>query len=340
MQQCVSLGPAQGWRKVGGRKAVRACRVVPLMQQRQSRCRLSFSAAKGLSPGQPPCQPRHAATLPQCRLCRLCLISMRSRPHFPPPLIDCTTQGRLPVQVSLSSLSADDFYDILTRPPRNMLAQQAALLATEGVELVFTAGAVRAIADAAAAANAALDDIGARRLHTVIEHVLSDVHFTAPEQAATAQLNTAAAPVAAAAPPTVTAGMAAAAAPSSAAEAGETVKVVSCAAAGSRSASTGNASNQHRSGGESGARRSRVAVSDGSGNSSNSSSSGGSGGGAEDGSSSSSGGGGGKESSSSSSSSSSSMASFALVRYEVTAELVNERMRDLLQHEDLSRYLL
>jgi ATP-dependent HslUV protease ATP-binding subunit HslU len=74
-----------------------------------------------------------------------------------------------------------------------MLQQQRALLATEGVELRFTDGAARAIAEAAAEANAALDNIGARRLHTVLERVLELVSFDAQETAAKARAEAAAA---------------------------------------------------------------------------------------------------------------------------------------------------
>jgi len=96
-------------------------------------------------------------------------------------------QGRLPIRVELRALTADDFYRILTEPQASMLEQQRALLATEGVELRFTDGAARAIAEAAAEANAALDNIGARRLHTVLERVLEHVSFDAPETAARAR---------------------------------------------------------------------------------------------------------------------------------------------------------
>ena len=89
--------------------------------------------------------------------------------------------------------TAEDFYRILTEPEANMLQQQRALLATEGVELRFTDGAARAIAEAAAEANAALDNIGARRLHTVLERVLELVSFDAPETAAKARAEAAAA---------------------------------------------------------------------------------------------------------------------------------------------------
>ena len=97
-----------------------------------------------------------------------------------------------PPSLSLKK-TADDFYRILTEPEANMLSQQRALLATEGVELRFTDGAARAIAEAAAEANAALDNIGARRLHTVLERVLELVSFDAPETAAKARAEAAAA---------------------------------------------------------------------------------------------------------------------------------------------------
>ena len=77
-------------------------------------------------------------------------------------------QGRLPVRVELKGLGADELHRVLTEPKSNMIAQQAALLAAEGVELAFEDDAVRAVADAAEEANRMLDNIGARRLHTVL----------------------------------------------------------------------------------------------------------------------------------------------------------------------------
>eukprot|EP00878_Enallax_costatus_P013102 GHUV01013690.1.p1 GENE.GHUV01013690.1~~GHUV01013690.1.p1 ORF type:complete len:311 (+),score=125.10 GHUV01013690.1:1159-2091(+) len=96
-------------------------------------------------------------------------------------------QGRLPVKVELAGLTADDFYRILTEPQHNMIRQQQVLLATEGVDLHFTDGAVRAVAKAAEEANKLLDNIGARRLHTVLERVLADISFEAPEKVAAAK---------------------------------------------------------------------------------------------------------------------------------------------------------
>ncbi|GBF99764.1 ATP-dependent protease ATP-binding subunit [Raphidocelis subcapitata] len=102
-------------------------------------------------------------------------------------------QGRLPVRVELKGLTAADFHRILTEPKNNMIAQQRALLATEGVCLSFTDGAVAAVASAAEEANRLLDNIGARRLHTVLERVLADISFSAPEKAAAARAAAAAA---------------------------------------------------------------------------------------------------------------------------------------------------
>ncbi|KAL6777444.1 HSLU1 [Auxenochlorella protothecoides x Auxenochlorella symbiontica] len=90
-------------------------------------------------------------------------------------------QGRLPVRVELKGLTQDDFHRILTEPESNMLRQQAALLATEGISLRFTDAAVREIARTAEEVNASVDNIGARRLHTIIERIVEDVSFEAPE---------------------------------------------------------------------------------------------------------------------------------------------------------------
>ncbi|EFJ44200.1 hypothetical protein VOLCADRAFT_95623 [Volvox carteri f. nagariensis] len=96
-------------------------------------------------------------------------------------------QGRLPIRVELKGLTAEDFYRILTEPQNNMLRQQQELLATEAVQLVFTDGAIRAISTLAEQANRLLDNIGARRLHTVLERVLADISFGAPERVAEAR---------------------------------------------------------------------------------------------------------------------------------------------------------
>ena len=89
-------------------------------------------------------------------------------------------QGRFPLRVELTSLSEADFVRILTEPKNSLLKQYSALLATEGVELEFTGEAVAAMARLAMQANGQAENIGARRLHTVLEKVLEDVSFEAP----------------------------------------------------------------------------------------------------------------------------------------------------------------
>ncbi len=90
-------------------------------------------------------------------------------------------QGRLPIRVELKALTRDDFKRILTEPEANLIRQNQALLATEGVELVFTNDAVEAMADAAVAANSTVENIGARRLQTVMERVLEETSFKASD---------------------------------------------------------------------------------------------------------------------------------------------------------------
>jgi len=90
-------------------------------------------------------------------------------------------QGRFPVRVELQSLKEDDLYEILTKPEHALPKQYQALLATEGVELRFDEAALRRIAALAADINARQEDIGARRLQTLLERVLEDVLFTAPD---------------------------------------------------------------------------------------------------------------------------------------------------------------
>jgi ATP-dependent HslUV protease ATP-binding subunit HslU len=91
-------------------------------------------------------------------------------------------QGRLPIRVELRALTRDDFRRILTEPEASLIKQTVALLATEGVTLHFTDDAVDAIADVAAAVNGSVENIGARRLQTVMERVLDDISFTAPDR--------------------------------------------------------------------------------------------------------------------------------------------------------------
>jgi ATP-dependent HslUV protease ATP-binding subunit HslU len=91
-------------------------------------------------------------------------------------------QGRLPIRVELKPLSRDDMRRILTEPEANLIRQHQALLATEGVTLTFTPEAVDALADAAVAVNSSVENIGARRLQTILEKVLEEISFTASDR--------------------------------------------------------------------------------------------------------------------------------------------------------------
>ncbi|WP_294949551.1 ATP-dependent protease ATPase subunit HslU [Sulfurivirga sp.] len=92
-------------------------------------------------------------------------------------------QGRLPIRVELQSLAVDDFVRILTEPRANLTEQAKALLATEGVTLEFTDEAIRRIAEVAWQVNERTENIGARRLHTVMERLLEEISFDAPAHA-------------------------------------------------------------------------------------------------------------------------------------------------------------
>lgn len=91
-------------------------------------------------------------------------------------------QGRLPIRVELSALTRDDFRRILTEPEHSLLKQYAALMGTEGVTLDFTEDAVEALAELATDINDRVENIGARRLHTVLERLLEDISFTATDK--------------------------------------------------------------------------------------------------------------------------------------------------------------
>ncbi len=91
-------------------------------------------------------------------------------------------QGRLPIRVELNALTRDDFHRILTETEVSLIKQSIALMKTEEVDLVFTDDAIDAIADIAVEVNARLENIGARRLQTVIERVLDEISFTAPDK--------------------------------------------------------------------------------------------------------------------------------------------------------------
>jgi ATP-dependent HslUV protease ATP-binding subunit HslU len=90
-------------------------------------------------------------------------------------------QGRFPIRVELKALTRDDFVRILTEPENALIKQYMALLKTEQVDLRFSDDAISALAEIAANVNARSENIGARRLHTVLERVLDELSFTAPE---------------------------------------------------------------------------------------------------------------------------------------------------------------
>jgi len=90
-------------------------------------------------------------------------------------------QGRLPIRVEMTSLSEADFVRILTEPKNALLKQYTALLETEGLKLTFTQDAVESLAHYAALVNEQTENIGARRLHTILEKVLDEISFEAPE---------------------------------------------------------------------------------------------------------------------------------------------------------------
>jgi ATP-dependent HslUV protease ATP-binding subunit HslU len=90
-------------------------------------------------------------------------------------------QGRFPIRVELTALNKEDFIRILTEPENALIKQYEALLATEGVKVVFTPDAVDEIAEMAEKVNQDAENIGARRLHTILEKVMEDISFDAPE---------------------------------------------------------------------------------------------------------------------------------------------------------------
>ena len=92
-------------------------------------------------------------------------------------------QGRLPIRVELKALSEEDFRRILTEPEASLIKQYSALLETEGIRLEFSEEGVAALAGIAVQINSAIENIGARRLHTVLERVLDEVSFSAPDRA-------------------------------------------------------------------------------------------------------------------------------------------------------------
>src|SRR5216683_42738 len=91
-------------------------------------------------------------------------------------------QGRLPIRVELQPLTRDDMRRILTEPEASLIKQYVALMQTEGVTLDITDGAIDALADVAVAVNSTVENIGARRLQTVMERVLDEISFAAPDR--------------------------------------------------------------------------------------------------------------------------------------------------------------
>ncbi|WP_028776176.1 ATP-dependent protease ATPase subunit HslU [Shimazuella kribbensis] len=90
-------------------------------------------------------------------------------------------QGRFPIRVELKDLTTDDFVRILTEPKNALLKQYTALLETEGIKVTFTEPAIREIASLAANVNSQTENIGARRLHTILERLLEELSFEAPD---------------------------------------------------------------------------------------------------------------------------------------------------------------
>jgi len=91
-------------------------------------------------------------------------------------------QGRFPIRVELKSLTEEDFIKILTIPHNALLKQYAALLETEGIKIDFTEDAIREVARTATIVNAEIENIGARRLHTILTSLLEDILFEVPDK--------------------------------------------------------------------------------------------------------------------------------------------------------------
>ena len=92
-------------------------------------------------------------------------------------------QGRLPIRVELEALSSDDFKRILTEPKASLTEQYVALMKTEQVDIEFTQDGIAQIADAAWTVNETTENIGARRLHTVMERLMDEISFEATDKA-------------------------------------------------------------------------------------------------------------------------------------------------------------
>ncbi|MCK5186936.1 MAG: HslU--HslV peptidase ATPase subunit, partial [Deltaproteobacteria bacterium] len=90
-------------------------------------------------------------------------------------------QGRFPIRVELESLGKEEFIRILTEPQNALITQYKALMKTEGIELTFKDNAIAEIAELAAIVNERTENIGARRLHTIMEKLLDEISFEAPD---------------------------------------------------------------------------------------------------------------------------------------------------------------
>jgi ATP-dependent HslUV protease ATP-binding subunit HslU len=91
-------------------------------------------------------------------------------------------QGRLPIRVELEPLKTEDFVRILTEPNYSLTEQYRALMKTEGVEVDFTGSGIKRLADVAWTVNETTENIGARRLHTVMERLMEEIAFDAPDK--------------------------------------------------------------------------------------------------------------------------------------------------------------
>ncbi|MCL6098580.1 MAG: AAA family ATPase, partial [Bacteroidetes bacterium] len=98
-------------------------------------------------------------------------------------------QGRFPIRVELKSLTEDDFVKILTLPQNALLKQYSALLQTEGVKITFRDSAIKEVAKIAAEVNEQVENIGARRLHTILTTLLEDILFEVPDKMPTADID-------------------------------------------------------------------------------------------------------------------------------------------------------
>ena len=97
-------------------------------------------------------------------------------------------QGRMPICVELNSLTESDFFDILTKPKNALTKQYKAMLQSEGVEIEFTDKAIKEIAAIAAQVNQAVENIGARRLHTILSSLLDELLFAVPDDINTGKI--------------------------------------------------------------------------------------------------------------------------------------------------------